>query len=70
MKPYNRDSYCPKCGRNPWAWPSIDAKYVAAAVQESGGTVNEYDYIERTCPNCGYTWKEACLDAAADDAHD
>ena len=66
MKPYNRNSYCPKCGHSPWG---IGAEYVAAAVQESGITVNEYDYIERTCPNCGYTWKEACLDAAADDAH-
>lgn len=34
------------------------------AIDCSGNTAALDDYLVRTCPRCGYQWKEECADAS------
>jgi hypothetical protein len=59
------DARCVKCG----GW-DVSMRYLAGREfsDRIGGPVRVYrEAMVRECDNCGYTWREQCADASADD---
>ena len=55
---------CPKCKCDMYSYEcqfTGKMKHVAAIETEQGDVI--YEHLDITCPNCGYTWQEFCVDA-------
>jgi len=76
MEKYNSNAMCPKCGctgisntfhakgslvnrGGNWVETECDGVQFVTPYQ----SMSEYDYIERVCFNCGYTWEEEPIDS-------
>ena len=67
MKPFDRNSSCPKCGsidiRSNW-FPHDDNRWLHHTIPAAK---EKCEHIRRTCERCHYMWNEAPLDVEGGD---
>ena len=62
---YGSVECCVKCGARECRFYGcpFDRKYGSVEIVSGGGDVRVDDWIEVTCHDCHYSWREACADA-------
>jgi len=57
LPPFSGETPCVKC--NEWTPKS---EHFSSTTRHIDGTETHYEYLIRTCEECGYEWREHCAD--------